>query len=210
MTAAVVINGLDLSIGKTTLIEQVALEVSVGTIVGIGGENGVGKSTLLRVLAGLIPAPVGTVEVLGAPPTDTEVQKRIGAAIDTPAFFSWMNGRSHLRTMQNLAGYADRGAAACALDAFDLGHTGRKPIFRYSQGMRKRLALAAASLRDPELLLLDEPTNALDPDGQKLVWSWLHQRRDAGATALIVSHRATDRASCDTWYELGPEGLTRV
>jgi ABC-2 type transport system ATP-binding protein len=205
----IAISSMSLVLGGSRLVEDLTLVVEPGTIVGIGGDNGVGKSTLLRVIAGLVRPGEGSVSVFGHPPHSLESRSRTGAAIDTPAFYSWMSGRGFLRTMQNLAGHPDRGEAADALRRFGLGHADHKRIFRYSQGMKKRLSLAAASLRSPDLLLLDEPTNALDPDGQELVWTWLRGERDAGRTVLFVSHRQVDRDFCDSWYELSASGLDR-
>ena len=94
--------------------------------------------------------------------------------------------------------------------AFGLGDVGRKRVSRYSQGMKKRLALAAASLHRPDLLLLDEPTNALDPDGRQLVTEWMVAERDRGASIVLVSHRVEDEQICDATYLMDGGRLSPV
>ena len=101
-----------------------------------------------------------------------------------------------------MAGVPDGSRSREAMVAFGLGDVGRKRVSRYSQGMKKRLALAAASLHHPDLLLVDEPTNARDPDGRQLVTDWMVAERDRGAASVVVSNRAEDEAICDATYEM--------
>jgi ABC-2 type transport system ATP-binding protein len=184
------------------VLSNVDFQIASGEVVGIHGENGSGKSTLLRVLAGLLIPDIGSVEVFGSAPTDALVRLRIGAAIDTPAFYGWMSGRGFLRTLVDMAGVRDDGRSQLALERFGLAGTGRKLTSRYSQGMKKRLALAAASLHAPDLLLLDEPTNALDPEGREVVRKWIERERDRGTAVVLVSHRDEDVAICDRVFEM--------
>ncbi len=191
-----------------TVLDGIDATIEGGTIVGVGGDNGAGKSTLLRVIAGLTDPVRGSVTVFGAEPRSLDVRGRVGCAIDTPAAYPWMSAQGHLRTVQLMSGVDDRAQVRDALDRFGLGRVGRKRIFRFSQGMRKRLALAQAAMGSPDLLLLDEPTNALDPDGRDLVWSWLREARHAGVTIVVASHREADRAGCDRWLHLA-DGVLR-
>ncbi len=87
-----------------TVLEDAQLSVDLGTTVGIVGPNGSGKSTLLRLIVGLVHPDHGTVRVLGGSPSDVAVLRRLGAAIDTPALYPWMSGRTTLRTFLSLAG----------------------------------------------------------------------------------------------------------
>lgn len=202
VTPAVAVQGCTVELGGVEVLSEVDLSVPAGSIVGISGENGSGKSTLLRVLAGLLIPRSGSATVFGEPPTSATVRLRIGAAIDTPAFYGWMSGLGYLKTLMDMAGVPDEERSRAALEAFGLGDVGRKRVSRYSQGMKKRLALAAASLHHPDLLLLDEPTNALDPDGRRLVTEWMVAERERGAAIVMVSHRAEDEAICDATYEM--------
>lgn len=179
------------------ILRDLDLDVSPGEVVAVVGANGSGKSTLLRVIVGLVRPRAGTVRLFGELPQQGHVLKRVGAAIDTPALYPWMSGRGVLRTLLNLSGEPDGGRSQAALARFGLDSAGPKPVIRYSQGMRKRLALAAASLRSPELLVLDEPTNALDSAGREVVRAWIAQHRASGGSAIIATHRASDAEMCD-------------
>lgn len=196
------------TLGGVEVLSKVDLAVSAGSIVGVRGENGSGKSTMLRVLAGLLIPNSGSAWVFGEPPTSAMVRLRIGATIDTPTFYGWMSGLGYLKTLTDMAGVPDGGRAREAMVSFGLGDVGHKRVSRFSQGMQKRLALAAASLHRPDLLLLDEPTNALDPDGRRLVTEWLVAERDRGASIVMVSHRAEDEAICDQTYVMDRGRLT--
>jgi len=205
---AVVLDDVRVALGGATVLDGLGLIIERGTIVGIGGDNGAGKSTLLRLIAGLVEPDRGAIDVLGADPASPTVRSRVGCAIDTPSAYSWMSARGHLRTVQLMGGADDRREVDDLLRRFGLGAVGRKRVFRFSQGMKKRLALAQAALGEPEVLLLDEPTNALDPSGRDEVWAWLAAERSRGTTTVLVSHRDADRHPCDRWLHLD-EGRLR-
>jgi ABC-2 type transport system ATP-binding protein len=197
-------------LGHQVILQDLDFQIGVGEIVAIVGANGSGKSTLLRLIAGLVRPRSGSVQLFGTAPNDLAALRRVGAAIDTPALYPWMSGRAVLRTLLNLAGEGDHGRAQAALERFGLQDAGRKPVVRYSQGMRKRLSLAAASLRDPELLLLDEPTNALDADGRSVVADWIAAHRAAGGSAVVATHRGGDAELCDRVLRLSDGSLTET
>jgi ABC-type multidrug transport system ATPase subunit len=199
VTSAPVVSivGSRAELGRRVILRDLDLAIEPGEVVAVVGANGSGKSTLLRMIVGLVRPRAGTVSLFGRLPHEGQVLKRVGATIDTPALYPWMSGRGVLRTLLNLSGEPDQGRSETALARFGLASAGRKPVIRYSQGMRKRLALAAASLRSPELLVLDEPTNALDSDGRETVRDWIDQHRAAGGSAIIATHRASDAQLCD-------------
>lgn len=197
-------------LGGQVILSDINFEVAAGQVVAIVGANGSGKSTLLRVIVGLVRPRTGSVRLFGSTPHDLDAVRRVGAAIDTPALYPWMSGKAVLQTLLNLSGEPDRGRARAALERFGLSQAGRKPVVRYSQGMRKRLALAAASLGQPELLVLDEPTNALDADGRALFGDWLQQHRSAGGSAVIATHRPSDAELCDRVHLLADGGLSEI
>ena len=198
MTTQVVdLAACSVSFGGQRILDRVDLGIDGGTVVGVEGFNGSGKSTLLRVVAGLLAPDEGTVRVLGTDPAAHAVPPRIGASIDAPALYGWMTGAGYLRTLLDLSGVADDGEVQRALARFGLDGVGRRRILRWSQGMRKRLALAAATLTAPPLVILDEPTNALDHHGEEQVENWVRSHRDAGGVVLLATHRPVDAAMCD-------------
>jgi ABC-2 type transport system ATP-binding protein len=180
------------------LLDDVSIQVGPGEVVGLVGANGSGKTTLMRVALGLLRPRSGRVLLFGGRPDRPEALRRVGAAIDTPALYPWMSGRAALRALLGIAGEPDLGRSDRALARFGLADEGRKLVRRYSQGMRKRLALAAASLRDPDLLVLDEPTNGLDPEGRSEVHAWIRSEAEAGKAFLVATHAMYEAAQlCD-------------
>jgi ABC-2 type transport system ATP-binding protein len=179
------------------VVDRVDLQVRAGEVVGLLGHNGAGKTTLMRLITGLVRPDSGELNVLGdTPPLPAATARGLGAALDTPAFYRWMSGQQMLVTLLNSSGLPDRGEAAAALER--VGLDGRKKIRAYSQGMRQRLALAAALMLGPDLLVLDEPTNGLDPAAVRGVRDLLAAERDRGAAILVSSHQLDEmQRLCD-------------
>ncbi|MBA3303996.1 MAG: ABC transporter ATP-binding protein, partial [Acidimicrobiia bacterium] len=153
------------------------------------GPNGSGKTTTIRCLLGLAAPSAGHARLLGADPTRAlhTVIARVGSMVETPSFFPTLSGR---RTLELLAGTLGIGpsAVAAALDGAGLADRADDPVRAYSLGMRQRLGLAAALLRDPEVLILDEPANGLDPAGIKETRELLRRLGDEGRTVVLSSH----------------------
>ena len=149
---------------RVTAVDHLNLRVRKGEVYGFLGPNGAGKTTTLRMLLGLVRATSGTAVVLGRAPGDPEGLARIGAIVEEPAFYPYLSGRDNLRVVARLARPPEVGIDR-ALEEVDLLARAGDRFKTYSQGMRQRLGVAAALLKDPELLILDEPTNGLDPAG---------------------------------------------
>ncbi|HEY7987752.1 MAG TPA: ATP-binding cassette domain-containing protein [Lapillicoccus sp.] len=192
--------GLTKRFGSVTAVDDVGLDVSAGDIYGFLGANGSGKTTTVRCLLGLVLPTAGRIELLGQkmPKAGRAVLHNVGALVEGPAAYGHLSGLSNLvlvdasgrRPNGPLGGgrrdRADR--ARRALDVVGLGEVGRRPVRAYSLGMRQRLGLASALLRQPELLVLDEPTNGLDPQGIREVRTLLLQLHEAGTTIFLSSH----------------------
>ena len=168
-------------------VDRLNLTVRRGEVYGFLGPNGAGKTTTLRMLLGLIRATSGTVNVLGRAPGEPESLVRVGAIVEEPAFYPYLSGRDNLRVIARFAGLPEVGIPA-ALDAVDLLARGGDRFKTYSQGMRQRLGVAAALLKDPALLILDEPTNGLDPAGMADMRSLIRGLGSGDRTVLLSSH----------------------
>lgn len=186
--------------GSFTAVDAVDLDVRAGDIYGFLGANGSGKTTTVRCLLGLVLATSGRIEVLGSsmPKAAADVLPRVGALVEGPAAYGHLSGRKNL-VIHDASGRAPAGPhgggrrdraqrADEVLEMVGLGAVGRRPVRAYSLGMRQRLGLAAALLRQPELLVLDEPTNGLDPQGIREIRELLLRLHATGTTVFLSSH----------------------
>jgi ABC-2 type transport system ATP-binding protein len=170
-----------------TAVDRLNLSVRRGEVYGFLGPNGAGKTTTLRMLLGLVRATSGTARVLGEAPGDPESLARVGAMVEEPAFYPYLSGRDNLRVIARYVGRPEDGIDP-ALDAVGLLQRGGDRFKAYSQGMRQRLGVAAALLKDPELLILDEPTNGLDPAGMADMRTLIRTLGSGDRTVLLSSH----------------------
>ncbi len=173
---------------RIVAVDGVNLMVRRGEVYGFLGPNGAGKTTTMRMLLGLIRPTSGAASVLGRPPGHPESLARVGALIESPAFYPYLSGRDNLRVMARYAGVPKKGIEA-ALETVDLAERARDKFSTYSLGMKQRLGVAAALLKDPELLILDEPTNGLDPAGMADMRALIRRLGSGERTVLLSSHQ---------------------
>ncbi|HVX47466.1 MAG TPA: ABC transporter ATP-binding protein, partial [Mycobacteriales bacterium] len=173
--------------GQRTAVQSLDLRVRAGEIYGFLGPNGAGKTTTLRMLLGLIRPTSGTARVLGAAPGSPQALARIGMLVEAPAFYPYLSGRDNLRILARYAGVRPTRIGA-ALEAVDLADRAVDKFGAYSLGMKQRLGVAAALLKDPELLILDEPTNGLDPQGMADMRDLIRRLGSEGHTVMLSSH----------------------
>ncbi|MEI8409947.1 MULTISPECIES: ABC transporter ATP-binding protein [unclassified Kribbella] len=187
MDALVEVTGLTKRYGDTLAVDGVDLTVLPGEVYGFLGPNGAGKTTTLRILTGLIAPTSGDVRVLGGSPGQADVLGRTGSMIESPAFYPYLSGLDNLRL---LAEYAEvpRRKIDEVLELVDLTDRARDRFSTYSLGMKQRLGVAAALLKDPELVILDEPTNGLDPAGMRDMRRLIRELGSGGRTVLLSSH----------------------
>ncbi len=170
-------------------VDGLDLTVPEGCVFGFLGPNGSGKTTTIRCLLGLAAPTAGRLSVLGAPvPTDlASVIGRVGSVVEAAANFPTMTGRRNLELLAKLEGIGPV-AVAAALERAGLGERADDQVRRYSLGMRQRLGLAGALLKDPALVILDEPANGLDPAGIREIRLLLRQLAAEGRTVFVSSH----------------------
>ncbi len=172
---------------RIVAVDSLSLTVRRGEVYGFLGPNGAGKTTTLRMLLGLIRPTSGTASVLGRPPGHPESLARVGALIESPAFYPHLSGWRNLRVIARYAGVPKERIEA-ALEAVELTDRASDKFRTYSQGMKQRLGVAAALLKDPELLILDEPTNGLDPAGMADMRALIRRLGSGDRTVLLSSH----------------------
>jgi len=185
---AIAFRGVRRTFGRVVAVDRVDLELPRGAFIGLIGHNGAGKSTLLRMLTGLLLPTEGTVEVDGidvhADPR--QARERMGAVPERPAIYEYLTAREWLAFVADVRGGADEIDALLA--AMDLSGDADRLIREFSQGMRRKAALAAALLGHPPVVVLDESLNGLDPPSAARVKRLLRDRVDAGATVLLSTH----------------------
>jgi ABC-2 type transport system ATP-binding protein len=203
MVAAIEIEGLCKTYrrkgGTTNAVDDLTLSVPEGGVFGFLGPNGSGKTTTIRCLLGLVAPTEGTVRILGRPIPDQlpAVMPSIGAIVEAPAMFPTMTGFENLRLLAAVDGIGDQRVLEM-LDQVGLAERSRDLVKRYSLGMRQRLGLAAALLKDPALVILDEPANGLDPAGLKEVRQLLRSLSEEGRTVFVSSHLLSEvEHTCD-------------
>ncbi|MBQ0902134.1 ABC transporter ATP-binding protein [Micromonospora sp. U21] len=173
--------------GGVTAVDDLDLRVPEGMVFGFLGPNGAGKTTTMRMLVGLVRPTSGRIRVLGQPPGTPDQLARVGALIESPAFYPHLSGVDNLRLAARYAAVPDS-AADRVLAEVGLTARARSAFRTYSLGMKQRLGVAAALLKEPSLLILDEPTNGLDPAGVSEIRELLRSLGQHGRTVLLSSH----------------------
>jgi ABC-2 type transport system ATP-binding protein len=182
--------GLVKRYGHVTAVDDVDLNVSAGDVYGYLGPNGAGKTTSLRMLLGLIRPDAGSARLFGRDPLEEGARALDGVAgfVEAPRFYPYMSGRRNLEMAAALDGYGAETRIDEALETVDLADRASDKVGGYSHGMRQRLGIAGALLRNPRLLLLDEPTTGLDPGGMRDMRALIKRLAGQGMTVLLSSH----------------------
>jgi ABC-type multidrug transport system ATPase subunit len=168
-------------------VDGINMHVPKGAVYGFLGPNGAGKTTTLRILAGLTQPSSGSARVTGQALGSPISLARTGCLVESPAFYPYLSGVDNLQVIAAYAG-VPQSRIEDALDLVELTSRGKDKYHTYSLGMKQRLGLAAATLKDPALLILDEPTNGLDPQGMADMRQLIKEIAAGGRTVLISSH----------------------
>ena len=185
--------------GPIVAVNKLSMEVPRGRIFGLLGPNGSGKTTTLSILLGLTSQSSGNFTLFEDGVAHTDALHRIGAIVETPAFYPYLSGRNNLAYFQAITGKGDRQELDRLLDTVGLGARANDKFHTYSLGMKQRLGLAYALLGDPEVLILDEPTNGMDPAGMAEIRDLVRRLGTGGRTVLLSSHLLHEvEAVCDS------------
>lgn len=188
--------------GRHRAVDQVSMHIKKGAIYGFIGRNGAGKTTTLRMISGLASPTAGEIELFGCRGRElSRIRSRVGCLIEGPGLYGSMSARDNLKMKSMLLGVYKRGYEEELLDIVGLGGVGKKPVKRYSLGMKQRLGIALALVGEPDLLVLDEPINGLDPQGIAEVRDTvLKLNRERNMTILISSHILEELSKIATDY----------
>jgi ABC-type multidrug transport system ATPase subunit len=172
-------------------LDGISLAVSRGSVCGLVGPNGSGKTTTLKILAGLVVPSSGSCELEGGPVADAVAAGKLGFASETAGLPGFLTGCEFLRGLARLSGCSRRDANAVvksALALTGLDEAADRRVKDYSKGMRQKLALAQAVLGDPRIVLLDEPASGLDPRATERLGRTITELRMRGRTVVLSSH----------------------
>jgi ABC-2 type transport system ATP-binding protein len=173
--------------GRILAVHELGLRVRKGEVYGFLGPNGAGKTTTLRMLLGLIRPTGGSISILGATPGSSRALARIGALVEGFGFYPYLSGRRNLEVLARYAGVS-KARVDAVLEQVGLTARADDRFKGYSLGMKQRLGVAAALLKDPSLLILDEPTNGLDPEGMADMRSLIRRLGQGERSVVLSSH----------------------
>ena len=178
--------------GKKEVLKDISLDVCGGQIVGLVGENGCGKTVLMKIIIGLMKASKGEVIYNGKQlKTDMDYLDSVGFIIENPSSFGELSGYENLKLLADIKKKIGDKEILSWLEKVGLKDISYK-VDDYSLGMKQRLALAQALMEDEEVLILDEPTNSLDEEGVELFHSLLKQQKEKRKIIIISSHNKYD------------------
>lgn len=208
---AVEVQGLYKQFGRQTVLQDVSFQLESGKIHGLVGDNGSGKSVLLKCLCGILPWERGMIRIQGkemhpgkgTPPL-------LGLVIEHPGFIGSMSGWRNLKYLAGIRGIAGDAQIKASLEQVGLLHEAKKPVKKYSLGMRQKLAIAQALMEAPDIYLMDEPFNGLDKTSTAAIQKLFLELRAQGKTFLLVSHHPSDISSlCDDVYAMENGSISR-
>lgn len=186
MSTILEIKGLTKRFGRLTAVNQLDLTIEKGSVFGMLGPNGSGKTTTLGMLLGVTTPTAGSFSWFGNGHSH-EMRKNIGAILEQPVFYPYMTGEQNLDLVCQIKG-AEKSRIAEVLETVGLSGRGKDKFKGYSLGMKQRLAIAAALINDPHVLVLDEPTNGLDPQGIFDIRELIREIATTGKTIILASH----------------------
>ncbi|MCD8144002.1 MAG: ATP-binding cassette domain-containing protein [Oscillospiraceae bacterium] len=204
MSAIIQVEQLHKSFGQEEVLKGIDRTFEAGMIHGIVGNNGSGKTVLMKCICGFLRPDRGRVLVQGQEVgRDVDFPPRMSIIIETPGFLPNLTGLKNLKLLASLNRIVGEREIRAAIERVGLDPDLKKPVSKYSLGMRQRLGIAQAIMENPDLLILDEPFNGLDKHGAAQMRELICSLRTEGKTILLASHNQTDiDALCDTVCEM--------
>ena len=212
MNVAVSVQNVSRDFGQERVLHNISRDFEAGKIHGIVGNNGSGKTVLMKCICGFLIPTEGRIIVNGKHiGVDVDFPQDLGLIIETPGFLPNLSGFKNLEILASLNRKIGLSEVAGAIRRVGLDPLMKKPVSKYSLGMRQRLGIAQAIMENPTLLILDEPLNGLDKHGVKEMRTLIRGLRDEGKTILLASHNQGDIDElCDTVCEMDAGIMTIV
>ena len=206
------VKNLSKSFGQERVLKNVSRDFEKGKIHGIVGNNGSGKTVLMKCICGFLIPDSGSITVNGERVgVDVDFPRDMGLIIETPGFLPNVTGMKNLEILASLNKKIGLEEIASAIRRVGLDPLMKKPVGKYSLGMRQRLGIAQAIMEDPALLILDEPLNGLDKYGVREMRQLIKGLKEQGKTILLASHNQGDIDElCDTVCEMDAGVMTMI
>ncbi|MCM3476874.1 ABC transporter ATP-binding protein [Caldibacillus thermoamylovorans] len=204
MEAAIKVENITKKFGETTVLDGISLTFDKNKIHGLIGRNGSGKTMLLKCICGFVIPTTGTIYVNGMQiGKDLDVPESVGNIIEAPSFLPNYDGYTNLKFLAAINNIISKEQIYAVIEKVGLDPKSKRPVGKYSLGMRQRLGIAQALMEDPDILILDEPMNGLDNQGVADIRKLLLELRNQGKTIILASHGKEDiEILCDTVHEL--------
>ena len=211
-SAAISVQNVSKSFGDAVVLRDVYRDFEEGRVHGIVGNNGSGKTVLMKCICGFLPPTSGRILVRGRQVgRDMDFPDDTGIIIETPGFLPDLTGMKNLELLASLRRRVDREGIRDTVRRVGLDPDSKKPVGKYSLGMRQRLGIAQAIMENPSLLILDEPFNGLDKNGVAHMREVIKGLREQGKTIILASHNQMDIDElCDTVCEMDAGVMTMV
>ena len=189
----IIVDHVSLQIKNAKLLTDVSLSLHSGRVYGLRGRNGSGKTVLMKTICGFMRPTKGQVLINGKVlHKDMDFLSSAGIIIEEPGFFPNYSGFKNLKILAGIQNRISDDKIRQMMEMVGLDATMKKPVGKYSLGMRQRLGIAQAMMEDPEILVLDEPTNGLDEDGVEWFRQFILEQKEKGKLILLASHSRED------------------
>lgn len=202
MNTAIELAGVSKSFRGNTLFSNVNLKIEQGTVIGLRGKNGTGKSVLLKIIAGLYLPDKGSVFVRGEKLGKTiDFPDNVGILVDSPGFIEVLSGFDNLCLLAEIKGRINQEEIRKAMREMGLDPDNKKRVKNYSLGMKQKLGIIQATMEHQNIVMLDEPFNALDEESAEFLYELIRKLKHNHATVILTSHNQSDLDElCDIQY----------
>lgn len=200
MTESIVIDHVSKCFGKKVVLQDISLQIREGTIYGLIGPSGAGKTTLVKMIVGMDSPDSGSIDVLNKKVPNLQLLQDIGYMAQSDALYTELTGKENLAffaSLYKLTKKEKKERISYAANLVNLTADLNKRVSAYSGGMKRRLSLAIALIQNPKVLILDEPTVGIDPELRLSIWNELIRLKEEGKTIIVTTHVMDEAERCD-------------